>query len=226
MVWYWKATADLHFLVQRMDVFYSTAASETIVFWIIPQKLCGTSICIHWSAVYHRFVLLFTPFVNLHIQANWLVCLQVHCAELEVIRVWTLHQSTRLSLRRPRRHRRRCAHPAAAVGVGGGCVTPPPPPTSASAAAAALPRRRCSGRRWRRFHRRRRRDFAAGARVWPLPGPQAGWQMPSGTAATFCRTLNTLAIQYLCTAAFQSQFCSRAERTISWERYIPGIYPV
>jgi hypothetical protein len=50
-----------------------------------------------WSAVYHRFVLLFTPFVNLHIQANWLVCLQVHCAELEVIRVWTLHRATRLS---------------------------------------------------------------------------------------------------------------------------------
>jgi hypothetical protein len=83
-------------------------------------------------------------------------------------------ESTRLLLRRPRRHRRQCARPAASAGVGGGCVTPPPPPTSASAAAAALPRRRCSGRRWRRFHRRRRRDFAAGARVWPLPGPQAG----------------------------------------------------
>ena len=79
--------------------------------------------------------------------------------------------STRLSLCRPRRHRRRCARPAASAGVGGGCLTPPPPPTSASAAAAALPRRRCSARRWRRFHRRRQRDFAAGARVWPLPGP-------------------------------------------------------
>ena len=84
-------------------------------------------------------------------------------------------ESTRLSLRRPRRHRRRCARATAAVGVGGGCVTPPPPPTSASAAAAALPRRRCSGRRWRRFHRRRRRDFAAGARVWPLPRRPSGW---------------------------------------------------
>jgi hypothetical protein len=78
-------------------------------------------------------------------------------------------RSTRLSLRR--RLRRRCARAAAAVGVGGGCVTPPPPPTSASAAVAALPCRHCSGHRWRRFHRRRRRDFAAGARVWPLPGP-------------------------------------------------------
>ncbi len=130
-------------------------------------------------------------------------------------------ESTRLSLRRLRR---RCARSAAAVGVGGGCVTPPPPPTSASAAVAALPRRHCSGRRLRRFHRRRRRDFAAGARVWPLPGP--GWRMPSDTA-TFCRTLNTLAIQYLCAAAFQSQFCSRAERIVSLEkvytRYIPGI---
>jgi hypothetical protein len=77
-------------------------------------------------------------------------------------------ESTRLSLRRLRRHRRRCARAAAAVGVGGDRVTPPPPPTSASAAAAALPRSRCSGRRWRRFHRRRRRDFAAGAQVWPL----------------------------------------------------------
>ena len=85
---------DLHFLVQRMNIFYSTAASETTVFWIIPLKLCGTLICIQWSAVNHRFVLLFTPFVNLHIQANWLVCPQVHCAELElleVIRIWTLH---------------------------------------------------------------------------------------------------------------------------------------
>ena len=86
-------------------------------------------------------------------------------------------ESTRLLLCRRRRHRRRCARAAGAVCVGGGCVTPPSPPTSASAAAAALPRRRsgCSGRRWRRFHRRRRRNFAAGARVWPLPvpGPQA-----------------------------------------------------
>ncbi len=82
---------DLHFLVQSMTVFYSTAASETTVVWI-PLKLCGISICIQWSAVYHRFVLLFIPFVNVHIQANWLVCPQVHCAELEVIRVWTLHR--------------------------------------------------------------------------------------------------------------------------------------
>jgi hypothetical protein len=33
-------------------------------------------------------------------------------------------ESTRLSLRRRRCHRRRCARAAAAVGVGGGCVTP------------------------------------------------------------------------------------------------------
>ncbi len=36
------------------------------LFWIIPLKLYGTLICIQWSTVYHRFVLLFTPFVNLH----------------------------------------------------------------------------------------------------------------------------------------------------------------
>ena len=150
MVWYWKATADLHFLVQRMNVFYSTAASETIVFWIIPQKLCGTWICIHWSAVYHWFVLLFAPFVNLHIQANWLVCLQVHCAELEVIRVWTLHRiyktfassssSSSAAVRPPRRgsgRRRRLRDPttAAHVGVCGGGGSAPPPLQWASVAA-------------------------------------------------------------------------------------------
>ncbi len=210
---------DLHFCVQRMDVFYSTAASEKTIFRLIPLKLCGTLICIQLSAVYHRFVLLFTPFVNPNIQAYWLVCPQVHCAELEVIRIWTLHRiyktfgssSSSAAAVRPRRRgsgrRRRLRDPttAAHVGVCGGG------------------HRRCSGRPWWRFHRRRRRDFAAGARVRPLPGP--GWRMPSGTA-TFCRTFNTLAIQYLCADAFQSQFCSRVESTISFERYIPGIYPV
>ena len=103
-----------------------------------------------WSAVYHRFVLLFTPFVNLHIQANWLVCLQVHCAELEVIRVWTLHRvyktfasssSSSSAAVRPRRRgsgrRQRLRDPttAAHVGICGGGGSAPPPLQWASVAA-------------------------------------------------------------------------------------------
>jgi hypothetical protein len=201
MVWYYKSNrCDLHFLVQRMNVFYSTAASEITVFWIIPLKLCGTLICIQWSTVYHQFVLLFTPFVNLHIQVNWLVCPQVHCAELEVIRIWTLHwvyetfASSPSSVRPCRRgsgRRRRLRDPTTAAHVGvcgsGGSARPPLQWVSVAAVPPTL--------------------------------------AASGTT-TFCRTLNTLAIQYPCAAAFQLQFCSRAERTISFERYILGIIPV
>jgi hypothetical protein len=126
-------------------------------------------------------------------------------------------ESTRFSLHRPRRHRRRCARPAAAVGVtvGRGCVTPPPPPTSASAAAAALPRRRCSGRRWRRFHRRRRRDFAAGApaSLATARPSESGWL----TDAQWHRRHILQNIKHPCNPI--PVYCCIS---IIW--YIPGIY--
>jgi hypothetical protein len=78
------------------------------------------------------------------------VCLQVQCAELEVIRVWTLHRiyktfassssSSSVAVRPPRRvsgRRRRLRDPttAAHVGVCGGGGSAPPPLQWASVAA-------------------------------------------------------------------------------------------
>ncbi len=93
-----------------------------------------------------------------------------------------------LCYRRPRRRRRRLAPAAADMGVSGGGTIPP--------SVARL----C---RWR--------DFATCVR-WVLgwPGPtDAQWH-----SHVLCLALNTRAIQNLCAAAFQSQFCCGPDRPI------------
>jgi hypothetical protein len=132
---------------------------------------------------------------------------QVHCAKLEVIRIWTLHRVYMT-----------VASSSSGVVGGGGAPAPPrqwaprrqrrlrdPTTASASAASAALPRRRrcCSGRQWRVPPTSAAQLCCWGpslATAWPWLTDHHHPLIPSGTA-TFCRILNTLAIHYLCHGA-------------------------
>ncbi len=68
------------------------------------------------------------------------------------------------------------------------------------------------------------------ARLCLLRPPGSGWYLAladgSPVAPPYSAEFNTLAIQYLCAATFQLQFCCRAERMILNARILPGIYKV